>query len=134
MSQKYSIDEIDLFAKEIAQLLKGSNQIVFFIGPTGAGKTTLIKHILKSIGLNHMMIKSPTFSLKRTYQHNNLMIHHLDLHRLENQSLDDLELTEEGIYLIEWGNFAKDKIKPDLTVKLEYGSDPNERVISVENL
>lgn len=134
MQQKFSIDQIDTIAQEIAFLISQKNPTVFFIGPTGAGKTTLIKHILKCLGYDPMQVKSPTFALKRTYQIQNQTIYHLDLHRLEKQSFQDLELHDEGTYLIEWGNIASQAIKPDFIVKLDYTHNPDQRLITIESL
>lgn len=133
--QKFQLNQIDTVASHVANIiLEKKDYVIFLIGPTGAGKTTLIKHTLKKLGVNSNQVKSPSFALKRIYKTNKHIIYHLDLHRLEGQNLDDLELHETGIYLIEWGNIAKTKIKPDLTISLEYCQDENEREIKIENL
>lgn len=132
--QKFNINQIDSIAQEISFVISQKNLVVFFIGQTGAGKTTLIKHILKNLGLDPMQVKSPTFALKRTYKIQEQTIHHLDLHRLEKQSLQDLELHDQATYLIEWGNIASQTLKPDLVIRLDYTEDPNQRQITTESL
>jgi len=62
--------------------------------------------MLQSLGITSA-IKSPTFSLVETYQCKDLLIHHFDLYRIEEDS--ELEyigfrdyFTHESICCIEW--------------------------------
>lgn len=80
--------------------------VLTFSGEIGAGKTTIIRAFLKSLGITSA-IKSPTFSLVETYEQPQAVIHHFDLYRI----CDEIELeyigfrdyfTAHSICLIEW--------------------------------
>ncbi len=86
--------------------------LLFLSGDLGAGKTTLVKGIAKGMGIGSD-ITSPTFHLLKTY-HGRFPLNHLDLYRLgsgldvEMLELDDLAM--EGVTVIEWGDFVKDRL------------------------
>lgn len=56
-----------------------------FSGDIGAGKTTLIRAMLRALGIT-APIKSPTFSLVESYQTDRLHLHHFDLYRIHEAS------------------------------------------------
>lgn len=59
-------------------------KIFTFKGPLGAGKTTIIKNILKEVGVNEV-VTSPTFAYVNSYKTSNGKVyHHFDLYRLDN--------------------------------------------------
>lgn len=78
-----------------------------FTGPLGAGKTTLIQALCKTLGVEEA-VSSPTFSLVNAYETvGGQVVYHLDLYRLD--SLDEAlamgieEYLDSGCYcLIEW--------------------------------
>ena len=80
--------------------------LLTFKGDIGAGKTTFIRAMLRALGITGA-IKSPTFSLVETYRHNDLLIHHFDLYRIQDEA--ELEylgfrdfFSDEAICCIEW--------------------------------
>lgn len=84
----------------------GPSMIITFSGEIGAGKTTLIRAMLRSLGVTSA-IKSPTFSLVETYQTNPLQIHHVDLYRIHDESeLDYIGFRDlfsnNAVCCIEW--------------------------------
>jgi len=83
---------------------KIQNGVVILKGDLAAGKTTLVKAVVKAMGLGDA-VTSPTFSLQQVYGEK---IYHYDLynHGLEHFiSLGMLEeLEKEGIHFIEWGD------------------------------
>jgi len=95
-----------------------SGQMTAILGPSGAGKTTLVKGIAAALGAAEPEeVTSPTFTLIHEYagrsvEHESLgamvLLYHLDLYRIEGQrQLDTLGIEElmtpQSLMLIEWG-------------------------------
>ena len=109
----YNLNEIDKISKIILDNIKHIN-IVLLKGDLGSGKTTLVKSILKKLGVNDE-IKSPTFSIVNEYDHPSGPIYHFDLYRIEK--IDELDVIgfEEyidncNICFIEWPEVGMEKI------------------------
>jgi len=70
----------------IAKCLKAPTTLTFR-GDLGAGKTTLIRAILRSLGITGP-IKSPTFSIVESYfiPEKSVALHHFDLYRIEDEA------------------------------------------------
>jgi tRNA threonylcarbamoyladenosine biosynthesis protein TsaE len=106
----YSLTEINSIAKVLANHFK--NNIILFYGPMGAGKTTLIKALVKELGSNDN-VSSPTFSLVNEYRTiANLPIFHFDFYRInsETEALDmgvEEYFDSDAICLIEWPEKVK---------------------------
>ncbi|MCL9685194.1 tRNA (adenosine(37)-N6)-threonylcarbamoyltransferase complex ATPase subunit type 1 TsaE [Legionella maioricensis] len=97
------------FATQLASCLSAP-LIVTLSGDIGAGKTTIVRAMLKGLGVQSA-IKSPTFSLVESYFCRNLHIHHFDLYRIHHE--DELEylgfrdyFSNENICFIEWAENA----------------------------
>ena len=110
---KFTLDEIEDVAKSLINKINGVN-IILLKGELGTGKTTLIKSILKNLGIEEN-ITSPTFSIVNQYSTSDLLINHFDLYRVK--SLKELDvigfeeyLDNEGITFIEWPKIAMSKI------------------------
>jgi len=80
--------------------------IVYLSGDLGAGKTTLVRGLLRALGFDGR-VKSPSYGLIESYVVDGREIHHLDLYRLGHGEeiaylgLEDL-LTEGSLLLVEW--------------------------------
>lgn len=96
----FSLDEISEVSKEI--LSQNPKKVILFYGEMGAGKTTLIKALAKSIGVNDAT-SSPTFSLINEYQTDSEdFVYHFDVYRLKNESeAYDIGM-EEYLYSGHW--------------------------------
>ena len=110
---KFTLDEIEDIAKSLINKINGVN-VILLKGELGTGKTTLIKSILKNLGIEEN-ITSPTFSIVNQYSTSNLLINHFDLYRVKSlKELDvigfDEYLDNEGISFIEWPEIAMSKI------------------------
>ena len=83
---------------------KITSGVVILKGDLAAGKTTLVKTVVKAMGIDDT-VTSPTFSLQQCYGEN---IFHYDMynHGLEHFiSLGMLEeLDKEGLHFVEWGD------------------------------
>ena len=97
-----------------------STNVVRIDGPMGAGKTTLISSICKSLGVEEP-ISSPTFSLVNTYKSRDGIIYHFDFYRIQNahEALDiGLEeyLESGNLCFMEWA----EKITPHLPLNYDH--------------
>ena len=105
MEYTYALDQIDEVAEALIKNLKFST--ILFYGDLGAGKTTLIKTLVKRLG-SADNVSSPTFSLINEYKTDaGASIFHLDLYRLkdENEAYDlgiEELLETDSLKLIEW--------------------------------
>ncbi|NMH28832.1 tRNA (adenosine(37)-N6)-threonylcarbamoyltransferase complex ATPase subunit type 1 TsaE [Flavobacterium silvaticum] len=84
MHFEYNLEEIHLAAKYI--LDSNPHKVVLFYGEMGVGKTTLIKEVARSLGVEGAT-SSPTFSLVNEYRiapHEKL--YHFDMYRLKTES------------------------------------------------
>ena len=83
MNQTYALKELPSIAKEIISVAK--HKILLFYGEMGTGKTTLIKEIVKQLGVKDVA-NSPTFALVNEYlSEKGETIYHFDFYRIENE-------------------------------------------------
>lgn len=97
---------------------------VYLSGDLGAGKTTLTRGLLRSLGYAGR-VKSPTYTLVELYEIPRLNLYHFDLYRFA----DPAEWAEAGfreyfnadaVCLVEWPEKAVGLLpEPDLTVRLD---------------
>jgi tRNA threonylcarbamoyladenosine biosynthesis protein TsaE len=103
----------------LADLLN-EHKIIALEGQMGAGKTTFVQTILKSIGVEDLE-GSPTYSLINEYQSSLLgKVYHLDLYRLN--SIDEVYdigieelLYQNVVCFIEWPEKMQEML-PDNTI------------------
>ena len=99
--------------------------LVFFLrGELGAGKTTLVRGVLRGLGFEGR-VKSPTYALVELYTVSRLDLHHFDFYRFQ----DPREWIDAGfretfnghnICLIEWPEKAAGLLPPaDVEIVLE---------------
>jgi len=92
-------------------------------GPLGAGKTTLVRALLRALG-ERGRVRSPTFTLVEPYRAGGLELAHLDLYRFEQasewgESGFDEYLGGDTVTLIEWPERAAPLLPaPDLHIAL----------------
>lgn len=104
------------------------NKIIGFSGNLGAGKTTLIKEIVKKLG-SEDTVQSPTFSLVNVYQSPDGVIYHIDAYRI-NQPEEALRIgLDEMLYdkqycLVEWFENIS-PVLPDEMTKFEISAEEN---------
>ena len=81
----FSIDELESVANQIVAYKP--NKVILFHGEMGVGKTTLIKQLCKTLGVNSTT-SSPTFSLVNEYETvANQLVYHFDFYRLKNETV-----------------------------------------------
>jgi tRNA threonylcarbamoyladenosine biosynthesis protein TsaE len=122
----------------ITELLRPP-KLILLRGDLGAGKTTLVKGIVSSLGAAEADdVSSPTFTLVHEYQARKVTVYHLDLYRLENDSqLEALGISEmldrpEALLLVEWGErFPSLMARADAEIAMEMGENETERLLLV---
>jgi tRNA threonylcarbamoyladenosine biosynthesis protein TsaE len=128
--------DMEALGARLARAIAGSGGVVFLSGDLGAGKTTLVRGLLRALG-HRGSVKSPTFTLVEPYvlggEGASLTVNHFDLYRLEGGA--DLEglgfrdyLEGSALCLIEWPERAAGSgLRPDLEVRIEI-LDPGREV------
>lgn len=79
-------------------------------GPLGAGKTTVVRHLLRALGVQGR-IKSPTYAVLEPYRVGELAIAHFDFYRFSDaREWEDAGFRElfaaPGLKLVEWPEHA----------------------------
>ena len=102
--------------------------VVYLTGDLGAGKTTLTRGLLRSLGVTGA-VRSPTYTLVEIYELGPLTALHLDLYRLSDpEELGNLGLREWArgghLWLIEWPERGADRLPgADLVITLTAGDN-----------
>ena len=114
-------------AGTIAEILKAP-RLVVLRGELGAGKTTLVKGWVESLGAGAAEeVTSPTFTLVHEYGTGGRRVYHLDLYRLESErelaelGLEEMAADPAAVVLVEWGDkFASVLERADAEVAMEH--------------
>ncbi|UYW02007.1 tRNA (adenosine(37)-N6)-threonylcarbamoyltransferase complex ATPase subunit type 1 TsaE [Flavobacterium agricola] len=132
----YSLEEIDAVAKQIIQ--NTTNNIILFDAQMGTGKTTLIKALLKNLGVTDAT-SSPTFSIVNEHvTAENKTFYHFDLYRLNSEEEAYDFGIEEYLYsdhfcFIEWPEKASNLLPKNHT-KITIETLPNgKRKLFIKN-
>jgi len=94
-------------------------KILAFYGSMGAGKTTIIKSVCKSLGAEDI-VSSPTFTLVNEYRtHTGQMLYHIDFYRIrKKEEVFDFGLEEyfnSGSYcFLEWPELIEDILPAEI--------------------
>ena len=134
----YSENELRKIASEIIHNSK--SKILAFYAPMGAGKTKLIKALVKELG-GKDNVSSPTFGLVNEYENLNgdLLAYHFDFYRLEDEmeamdmGLEDY-LNTKGWVFMEWPEKIPNLIPTDTQIiKIEILSEKSRKLTLINN-
>ncbi len=98
---------------------------VYLHGNLGAGKTTLVRGLLRALGYREK-VKSPSYNLLELYPLSKLDLYHFDFYRLkEPQEWQDAGfreyLSEHATWVVEWPEKAEGTLPPpDISVALQW--------------
>jgi tRNA threonylcarbamoyladenosine biosynthesis protein TsaE len=117
--------DTEAFGAELAKARPSGDslRVIELSGDLGAGKTTLVRGLLRECGISGP-VRSPTYTLVETYLAGSTTFVHLDLYRLSDPSeLENLGLrdwAEPGyVWLIEWPERGAGRLPAaDLSVRL----------------
>lgn len=122
-----------------------THRIITFTGPLGAGKTTLIKELLKQCGITKT-VTSPTFGYFNTYiDQQQRTFYHFDLYRLKtvddfiHAGFDEYLNNTNTWVLIEWPEIIEKFLQNKqiqssvcaITMKYE-PNDINKRILDIQ--
>jgi tRNA threonylcarbamoyl adenosine modification protein YjeE len=125
---------LEAFARTFAGRLRPGS-VVGLHGALGAGKTTLVRALVRVLHGSDAAVSSPSFVFRQSYA-GDPPIEHLDLYRIEDPSeLDELGLEDafgaDRITLVEWPDRAP-TLLPRATIQLAIaGSGDGPRSIAV---
>ena len=116
-------DDTEAWGATLAACLRGG-LLVWLSGDLGAGKTTLVRGVLR--GLGHAgSVKSPTFTLVEPYEDDvAFRVYHFDLYRMQHPGeLEDLGWRDypdaESICFVEWPQKGAGILPaPDITITI----------------
>ena len=111
------------FAQALAAQPDIRNAFIALHGDLGAGKTTLVRHLLRALGVQGR-IKSPTYAVVEPHEAAGLNIWHFDFYRFsdprewEDAGFRDI-FASPGLKLAEWpANAGAQLPTPDLSITL----------------
>lgn len=102
--------------------------VITLRGDLGAGKTTLVRGLLRALGFAGR-VKSPTYTLVETYNVSRLHFYHFDFYRFQDpREWNEAGFREvagtEAICLIEWPERARGQLPPvDLDISLAVSNE-----------
>ena len=133
MKKNYTLKQLPQIAQQI--IVDSSEKTLLFYGSMGVGKTTLIKEIVKQLGVNDV-VSSPTFSLVNEYQSKNgETIYHFDFYRIHNEE-EALDIGIEDYFynndwcFIEWPEKVKNLLPLNVVeIHLSLNNDETRNIL-----
>jgi tRNA threonylcarbamoyladenosine biosynthesis protein TsaE len=114
-------------------------RVVHLRGDLGAGKTTVVRGLLRGLGYTGR-VKSPTYTLLEPYELSRLHLYHFDFYRLEDQN-EWLKagfreyFNDASTCVVEWPERAGPLLPPpDLDVHLEFAGSGRRATLEASTL
>ena len=125
-------EEVGAFVASVSR----PGDVVGLAGPLGAGKTVLVRGVVRALGGEPAQVRSPTFTLLNIYPAR-VPVYHFDLYRLGSAGeLDGIGFFEfargDGVALVEWADRFPDLApEVDRWVAIDFAPDGEGRRIRV---
>jgi tRNA threonylcarbamoyladenosine biosynthesis protein TsaE len=116
------------YAARLASHPAIGNAFVELHGDLGAGKTTLVRHLLRALGVQGR-VKSPTYTVMEPYEARGLAIFHFDFYRFHDpREWEDAGFRDvfggPGLKIAEWPEKAAALLPAaDLVIRIEAQAD-----------
>jgi tRNA threonylcarbamoyladenosine biosynthesis protein TsaE len=130
-----SEDDTRAFAERLAAHSALADAFIELHGELGAGKTTLVRHLLHALGVAGR-IKSPTYAVVEPHEANGVAISHFDFYRFndprewEDAGFRDV-FAAPGLKIAEWPEKAAGLLpRADLVVHVDVQPDDS-RIVTV---
>lgn len=101
-------------------------------GDLGAGKTRFSQAFAAAIGVQGI-VNSPTFTIIKEYEGQELPFYHMDVYRLSLEEADELGLDDyfygDGVTIVEWASLIKELLPTErLELYIEHLGDEARRI------
>ncbi|HEX7892421.1 MAG TPA: tRNA (adenosine(37)-N6)-threonylcarbamoyltransferase complex ATPase subunit type 1 TsaE [Ramlibacter sp.] len=126
-------DDTRAFARHLAAHPAIAGAFLALHGDLGAGKTTLVRHLLRALGAEGR-IKSPTYAVVEPYELPGLLAWHFDFYRFDDpREWEDAGFRDifagPGLKIAEWPQNAAALLPPaDLDIHIVLGQDERRHV------
>ena len=122
-----NLDNIQEAASAFIQQI-GDHKVFAFYGSMGAGKTTFVKAICESLGVDDV-ITSPTFAIINEYHADDHVIYHFDFYRIKKlEEVYDMGYEDYSysgsLCFIEWPELIEELL-PEDAVKVSIKENPD---------
>jgi tRNA threonylcarbamoyladenosine biosynthesis protein TsaE len=111
--------------------------IVVIQGELGSGKTTLVRGLLRAVGVTGP-VKSPTYTIVEHYAVSSLYFYHFDFYRFTNpDEWDSAGISEhfrdDAVCIVEWPERVAGLLpEPDVRLSLSYAAHEGGRALRAE--
>ncbi|MDQ8738512.1 tRNA (adenosine(37)-N6)-threonylcarbamoyltransferase complex ATPase subunit type 1 TsaE [Paenibacillus sp. LHD-38] len=119
-------------AEQLAAWVK-PGAILALDGDLGAGKTRFSQAFARAIGVKGI-VNSPTFTIIKEYEGEQLPFYHMDVYRLSLEEADELGLDDyfygDGVTIVEWASLIKELLPTErLELYIEHLGDEKRRIL-----
>lgn len=129
-----NLNETKLLACKFAKELQAGDFVVL-TGDLGAGKTTFTQFVFANLGVKEI-VTSPTFSVLKSYQARDFVVHHFDSYRITTSEaiecgFDEILTDKSSCIFIEWADKIKELLPSSyIEIKIKIVNE-NEREIEI---